>query len=164
MRKNEQKNVQLVLQRCCRKAMLRVLPPTFKPVNNIICYKKGLMWVNATAVRKWRKWIHLTTGWRRDEHGTHKHAHGSWILCSASHVRSKTMHSLRRAPFDTSQWLIGLPWLNVIDLTWLVLHYVIKVTLHYLMLHRCEIHSAMELSRMALLGCRLVRREAAHWQ
>ena len=107
---------------------------------------------------------HPTIDWRRDEHGTLKHARGSWILCSASHVRSKTMHSLRRAPFDTSQWLIGLPWLNVIDLTWLVLHYVIKVTLHYLMLHRCEIHSAMELSRMALLGCRLVRRQAARWQ
>ena len=82
------------MQRCCRKAMLRVLPPTFKPVNNIICCKTGLMCVNATAVRKWRKWIHLTTGWRRDEHGTHKHAHGSWILCSVSRVRSKTMHSV----------------------------------------------------------------------
>ena len=92
--KTSKKNVQLVLQRCCRKAILRVLPPTFKPVNNIICYKKGLMWVNATAVRKWRKWIHLTTGWRRDEHETHKHAHGSWILCSVSRVRSKTMHSV----------------------------------------------------------------------
>ena len=31
---------------------------------------------------------------RRDEHGTHKHAHGSWILCSVLRVRSKTMHSL----------------------------------------------------------------------
>ena len=35
-----------------------------------------------------------------------------------------------------------------------VLYYVIKVTLHYLMLHRFEIHSALELSRTpALLGC-----------
>ena len=34
-----------------------------------------------------------------------------------------------------------------------VLHYAIKVTLHYLMLHRFEILSALELSRMALLGC-----------
>ena len=25
--------------------MLRVLPPTFKPVNNLICCKTGLMWV-----------------------------------------------------------------------------------------------------------------------
>ena len=24
--------------------------------------------------------IHPTIGGRRDEHGTHKHAHGSWIL------------------------------------------------------------------------------------
>ena len=35
---------------------------------------------NETAMRvwcKWCKWIHPTTGWRRDEHGTHKHAHGS---------------------------------------------------------------------------------------
>ena len=31
---------------------------------------------------------------RRDEHGTHKHAHGSWILRSVSRVRSKTIHSL----------------------------------------------------------------------
>ena len=27
------------------KSVLRVLPPTFKPVNNLICYKIGLMWV-----------------------------------------------------------------------------------------------------------------------
>ena len=25
--------------------MLRVLPPTFKPINNLICCKTGLMWV-----------------------------------------------------------------------------------------------------------------------
>ena len=25
-------------------AMLRVLPPMFKPVNNLICCKTGLMW------------------------------------------------------------------------------------------------------------------------
>ena len=25
--------------------MLRVLPPTFKPVNNLICCKTGLVWV-----------------------------------------------------------------------------------------------------------------------
>ena len=36
-----------------------------------------------------------------------------------------------------------------------VLHYVIKLTLHYLMLHHFEIHSALELSGTALLGCRL---------
>ena len=38
--------------------------------------------------------IHPTIGWRRDEHGTKKHAHDSWILWSVSRVRSKTMHSL----------------------------------------------------------------------
>ena len=35
-----------------------------------------------------------------------------------------------------------------------VLHYAIKVTLHYLMLHRFDIHSVLELWRTALL-CRL---------
>ena len=38
-----------------------------------------------------------------------------------------------------------------------VLHYVKKVTLHYLMLHRFEIHSALELSRKDLLCCCLAR-------
>ena len=45
-----------------------------------------------------------------------------------------------------------------------VLHYVIKVTLHFLMLHRFQIHSPLELSRSALQGCRLAAsrlREAA---
>ena len=45
--------------------------------------------------------------------------------------------------------------------------HVIKVTLHYLMLHRFEIHSALELSRTALLCCRTAAsrfREAARWQ
>ena len=45
--------------------------------------------------------IHPTIGWRRDEHGTHKHARGSWILCSVSRVRSKTMQSL----FCITSWL-----------------------------------------------------------
>ena len=48
-----------------------------------------------------------------------------------------------------------------------ILHYVIKVTLHYLMLHRFKIHSALELSRTVLLGCRCAAsrlREAASWQ
>ena len=31
-----------------------------------------------------------------------------WLSCS---------HNLRRDPFDTSQWLIGLPCLNKVDLT-----------------------------------------------
>ena len=45
-----------------------------------------------------------------------------------------------------------------------VLNYV---TLLYLMLHRFEIHSALQFSRMALLGCRLAAsrlRKAARWQ
>ena len=47
-----------------------------------------------------------------------------------------------------------------------VLHYFIKVTLHHLMLHRFEIHSALGLSRKALsvrLPPRSLR-EAARWQ
>ena len=43
---------------------------------------------------RWMEMIHQTIGWRRDEHGTHKHAHGSWIPWSVSRVRSKTKHSL----------------------------------------------------------------------
>ena len=35
------------------------------------------------------------------------------------------------------------------------LHYIIKVTLHYLMLHPFEIHSTLKLSHTALC-CRLV--------
>ena len=86
---------------------------------------------NATTIRVCCKWIHPTIGYKRDDHGTYKHAHGSWIPWSVSRVRSKTMKTLS------------------------VLHYVIKVTLHYLMYHRIEIHSALELSRTALLGCPL---------
>ena len=37
------------------------------------------------------------------------------------------------------------------------LHYVIKVTLHYLMLHRFKIHSVSELSCTALLDCRALQ-------
>ena len=61
--------------------------------------------------------IYPTIGWRRDEHGTHKHAHGSrmdsltCITCS-----------LENNAFS-------------------VLHYVM-VALHYSMLHRFEIFSA----------------------
>ena len=46
--KRATKNVQLVLQHCCKtswKAMVRVLPLTFKPFNNMICCKTGLVWV-----------------------------------------------------------------------------------------------------------------------
>lgn len=47
------------------------------------------------------------------------------------------------------------------------LHYVIKVTLQYLVLHRFKIYSALELSRTDLLRCRLAAsllREVARWQ
>ena len=37
--------------------------------------------------------IHPMTGWRRDEHGTHKHTH-TQLMDSVSHIRSKTTHSL----------------------------------------------------------------------
>ena len=43
--KRATKNMQLLLQHCCKtswKAMLHVLPPTFKPVNNLIWCKTGL--------------------------------------------------------------------------------------------------------------------------
>ena len=46
--KTENKNMRLVLQHCCKTswiAMFRLLPPVFKPVNNLICCKTGLMWV-----------------------------------------------------------------------------------------------------------------------
>ena len=38
--------------------------------------------------------IHSKIGWRQYDHRTHKHTHGSWILCSVSRVRPKTMRSL----------------------------------------------------------------------
>ena len=55
--------------------------------------------------------IHTKIGWRRDEHGTHKHAHGSWILWSVSRVRSKTMHSLS----CITSWL---PYITLCYLDW----------------------------------------------
>ena len=78
---------------------------------------------------------------RRNEHGIHKHAHGSWILCSVSLARLKTMHSL----FCITSWL---PY----------------VTLGYINL---RFFLCLEQSRTALLGCHLaasLRREAVHWQ
>ena len=50
--KRATKNENLVLQNCCKTssiAMLRVLPPMFKPVNKLICCKRGLMWVEKRA-------------------------------------------------------------------------------------------------------------------
>ena len=85
--------------------------------------------------------IHPTIGWRRDEHGTHKHAHGSWILWSVSRFRLKTMHSL----FCTTSWL---PY----------------ITLCYI---DSRFFLPLKQSRTALLGCRLASSrlfEAARWQ
>ena len=85
--------------------------------------------------------IHPTIGWRRDERGTHKHAHGSWILWSVARVRSKTMHSLS----CITSWS---PY----------------ITLGYI---DSRFFLPLEQSRTALLGCRLAAsglREAARWQ
>ena len=73
--------------------------------------------------------MHPTIGWRRDEHGTHKHARGSWILWSVSRVRSKTMHSLS----SITSWLPYIT-LSYIDSRFFLL---------------------LEQLRTALLGCRL---------
>ena len=61
--------------------------------------------------------IHPTIGWRRDEHGTHKHAHGS-CMDSLTCITC----SLENNAFS-------------------VLHYVM-VALHYSVLHRFETFSA----------------------
>ena len=85
--------------------------------------------------------IRPTIGWRRDEQGTHKHAHGSWILWSVSRVRSKTIHSLS----CITSWLPNIT-LCYIDSRFFV---------------------PLEQSRTALLGCLLAAsrlREAARWQ
>ena len=85
--------------------------------------------------------IHPTIGWRRDEQGTHKHAHGSRILWSVSRVRSKTMHSL-------SCITSCLPY----------------ITLCYI---DSRFFLPLEQSHTALLGGRLATsrlREAACWQ
>ena len=49
-----------------------------------VCNKK-FQRVNA------QPYAHDASTLSRDEHGTHKHAHSSWILCSVSRVRSKAM-------------------------------------------------------------------------
>ena len=45
--------------------------------------------------------IHPTTGWRRDQHGTHSRDSRGFILWFVSRVRSKTMHSL----YCITSWL-----------------------------------------------------------
>ena len=64
-----------------------------KNFRGVIIFLSGMQWKNPS--RQMRSHTHmLQMQIRRDEHGTHKHAHGSWILRSVSRVRSKTMHSL----------------------------------------------------------------------
>ena len=85
------------------------------------------------------QWIPPMIGWRRDKHTNLHMALGFSVLYTCS---------IENNAFS-------------------VLHYVIKVTLHYLMLHRLEIHSSLELSRSAFSGCRLAAsrlRSAACWQ
>ena len=45
-----------------------------------------------------------------------------------------------------------------------LMHYVIKVTQHYLVLHRFYIHSALELSRTLYNAAASRLREVARWQ
>ena len=71
---------------------------------------------NATAVRVWCNWIHPTIGWRRR----------GWAR--DSQTRARLVDSLLCITCSLEN--------NAFS----VLHYVIKVTLHYLMLHRFEIH------------------------
>ena len=66
--------------------------------------------------------------------GPHKDAHGSWILFYIT--------------------------CSLVNNAFSVLHYVIKVTLHYLTFHRFGIHSTGLVPR-SLLSCRV---EAARWQ
>ena len=72
---------------------------------------------------------------------------------SVLRVRSKTMHSV----FLIMSW--KLPYINT-------LHYFLLQWFEIHLTHDQEIHSALELSRTALLGCCLASRlrEAARWQ
>ena len=76
----------------------------FKPKND-----KKFHWANATALHVCYKWIHLTIGWRQDEHGDSQTR--TWLMISLFCIACL----LKNNAFS-------------------VLHYIIKVTLHYLML------------------------------
>ena len=90
-----------------------------------ITVRKKFQWANATAIRV-RCDVWLRMGWSRD-----------------LQTRTRLVDSL-----------FCITCLLEND-AFSVLHYVIKVTLHYLMQHTFEIHSALELLRTALLGCSL---------
>ena len=66
----------------------------FKDTKNVAALLFFLVASNKKFQRAMRSHTHMPQMQmqiRRDEHGTHKHAHGSWILCSVSRVRSKTI-------------------------------------------------------------------------
>ena len=113
----------------------------FKPKN------KNFQRANATVILVCCTWIHPTIGWRRD----------------AGRVVSVGLTNTRTAR-GFSVFCITCSLEND---EFSVLHYVEKVALHYVMLNGFGIHSALELSRTALLGCCLVASrlyEAARWQ
>ena len=114
----------------------------FKPKNN-----KNFQRANATVIRVCCTWIHPTIGWRRDA--------GRGVSAGLTNTRTARGFSVFciTCSFENDEFS--------------VLHYVKKVSLHYLMLHGFGIHSALELSRTALLGYYLVAsrlHEAARWQ
>ena len=71
--------------------------------------------------------IHPTIGWRRDEHGTQKHAHDSWILWSVSRVRSKTMHSLS----CITSWLSYITLCYIAEEEWTSSHNALRFKVIY---------------------------------
>ena len=62
--KRATKKVQLVMQHCCKASwigMLRGLLTSFKPVNNLICCKTGLMWVVKRATSLFNSLCHAAS-------------------------------------------------------------------------------------------------------
>ena len=115
----------------------KILPRSYFCWRHAIKNSRGQM----RQISRRMEMIHPTIGWRRDENGTHKHAHGSWILWFISRVCSKTMHSLS---YITS-------WLPYISLCYIDSRFFLP----------------LEQSHTALLGCRLAASrlpEAARWQ
>ena len=111
------------------------------------CQRAKILSIGARAF----KVSHVSVIYRHVTHSSHK----SYL--TLPYVTSLRVHSalelLRTCSLETNAFS--------------VLHYVIKITLHCLMLHRFEIHSTLELLRTAFLFCRLAvsrLREANHWQ
>ena len=86
------------------------------------------------------KMIHQAIGWRRDDHGTHKHAHNSWILWSVSRV---------------------FAWKQCILLVSCITSWLPYITLRYI---DSRFFLLLEQSHTALLASALQPHEAAHWQ